>query len=421
MVFIVIFGKKINNNVTLRYHKEAINTLKSNQQIENNEFILNTHSYINKRLYTGKCNLKKPKSLKKLGYKVSSEKLCDFILDTINFFDEVFNIAPKINKNITVFRMSGRTDIIKLNKGSFFIERNYTATSLNPGLPFNFFDTVGSNVYFEIIIPKNTLGFYYNIPYKYEKNKTVEENEFVLPRDSIYYIIDKKNINVLGYKITKFTLLYVKTDVSKEKITKYSDTLDSNKIKYDKKKLKIPKLYHNNFASKLCFLFFKLINMIYKKKLEYNKMHTTLDIKKDGGFKKTKQDIKLYQGYETFKKIKINDKYQNKNYIFASNIFINAFNIRNIEEIMGNPYNKQKHNKYIIEYNIKKGTLYKCKKIKNKSLSISTHITIDQKVKFKVTKIKEIFDRDLNKINYYGNINLKKLKIKVYLYRHILQ
>ena len=88
---------------------------------------------------------------------------------------------------------------------------------------------------------------------------------------------------------------------------------------------------------------------------------------------------------------------------------------------MGNPYNKQTHNKYIIEYNIKKGTLYKCKKIKNKSLSISTHITIDQKVKFKVTKIKEIFDRDLNKINYYGNINLKKLKIKVYLYRHILQ
>jgi hypothetical protein len=391
------FWKKISNNVTYKYYKEAIQTLKGNQQLENNEFILNTHSFINKRLYTGKCEIKKPKTLKKLGYNVSSDKLCQFIIDTINYFDEAIFMAPKIDVNLTVFRMSGRTDIINLSTGTFFIERNYTATSLNPGIPFNFFDPDASNLYFEIIIPKNTPGFYYNVPYQYAKNSNVEENEFILPRDSIYYIVDKKNINVFGFKIIKFTLLYVTTKKSKEKLKNYSETLDSSIVKHSIKNLIIPKLFRTNYMSKVCFIFFNFCKIIHRKKLEFNKIST--NIKNNDGFKKASRDIKVYKGYTNFKKIKINDKYKPADKLTTSYIFINALKIFSLEELMGDPYSKSKYNKFIIEYTLKKGTLYKAVK-KKKNLSINTTLIINKTVKFRVKKINDLIDRDLNKITF---------------------
>lgn len=393
------FWKKIINNVTLKYHREAIYTLKSSNQIENEEFILNTHTYINQRLYTGKCKLRHPNNLKKLGYEVSSERLCDFILDSINYFDKSIDIAPKLDINLTVFRMSSRTDITKLKKGDFFIERNYSSTSLNPGIPFNFFDYNNLNLYFEIILPKKTSGFYYNIPYYYEKDKNVEEDEFILPRNSIYRIVNKKYINVFGYKIMKFILLYIKTEDNSKKIDKYNQQLESSIISY-KKKVCIPELFNKIFASKFCFTFFELCNLIHKKKIEYNKIYTTLDIKKKDGFKKAKKNFKLYQTFSKFKKLQMNDIYKCNKLIFASYIFINAFKIYDIEEIMGEPYKKEKLSTFIVEYNIKKGIEYKAKKINIKSLSINTRVILRENIKFKVKKVSKIFDRDLNRINY---------------------
>ena len=93
--------------------------------------------------------------------------------------------------------MSSREDINSLKIGDRFLENNFSSTSLSPSYPLNFYDPDKKyNNYFEILIPKNSYGIYYNIDYIHKNDVGVNEYEFLLPRETTYQILKRKFINI---------------------------------------------------------------------------------------------------------------------------------------------------------------------------------------------------------------------------------
>ena len=173
------FWKKIHKNITMQYYKNALYFIKGSTFIDS-KHIMYGHEHLNKKLYTGKCPLLRPKERKELGYNVNSDQFCKFLLRTIDFVDKSFINAPKIDKDLIVFRMSSREDINSLKIGDRFLENNFSSTSLSPSYPLNFYDPDKKyNNYFEILIPKNSYGIYYNIDYIHKNDVGVNEYEFL--------------------------------------------------------------------------------------------------------------------------------------------------------------------------------------------------------------------------------------------------
>jgi len=246
------FWKKIYHNDAYIFLKNAI---EFNKNIQNHNFHEFYSGTINMRLYTGKCIIGTNNKLKSFGNinKISSNELCNLTIQVINILDYVFDICPKLPFETIVFRsLSLPIDdlLLKLKEGDYYRELGINCTTLTP---FYIIRRTGgtttnlNNVFLTIILPKDTKCYYMNIPFtsKNNKNNTKEyyynEFELVLPRDCIYLVKSKKELNN-QYFFTLELLYHVPPkDRPIEGINEILPTRNPKKIevKYEKKTCKM--------------------------------------------------------------------------------------------------------------------------------------------------------------------------------------
>jgi hypothetical protein len=384
------FWKKIHKNITMQYYKNALYFIKGSSFIDS-KHIMYGHEYLNKKLYTGKCSLLFPKERNQLGYEVNSDQFCKFLIRTIDLVDKSFINAPKINKDLIVYRISTREDINNLKIGDRFLENNFSSTSLSPSFPLNFYDPDKKyNNYFEILIPKNNYGIYYNIDYTPNKEIEVNEYEFLLPRETTYQILKKKIFKFKNKKFVKYSLILITSEFEKYKIKKINQ--DINKI-ISRKKNNIKINYFDKiFLSSSCQKLFEIIKVLENLVIIHLKNN-------NNDFKNSKQKFITYQSLKISKKLEIGHRFKlNKNTKTVRDI-TSLFYIRGIDGFYGNPYyNSDKKPKTIFKFINHKNTSYKRIIKKNSIYNLNLGIILYKKNNYKVTKIENILDRYFNQI-----------------------
>lgn len=383
------FWKKIHKNITMQYYKKALYFIKGSSVI-NSKNIMHGHEYLNKKLYTGKCKLLTVSERKEFGYDVNSDQFCKFLIKTIDLVDKSFINAPKIDKDLTVYRMSSRKDINSLKVGDRFLENNFSSTSLSPSFPLTFYNTLEkNNNYFEIFIPKNSYGLYYNIDYVPKENIGVNEYEFLLPRETTYQILKKKTFRFKTKKITKYSLLLITSEFQKYKIDKINQPVNKNISKKDRK-IKI-NYYDKIFLSASCLKLFEIIK-VFENLVSFHYKNNS------DTFKKATQKFISYQGLKSNKKLSLGQRYiLNKDTKTVRDI-TSLFNIMNIEGFYGNPYyNTGSRPKTILKF-VNKNVIYKSEKKKNSIYKLDLKVILEKKNKYKVTKIEDVLDREFNQI-----------------------
>jgi len=384
------FWKKIHKNITMQYHKNALYFIKGSSFIDSLHIKFGYY-HINKKLYTGKCGLLFLKERKEYGFDVDSDQFCKFIIKTIDLVDKSFLIAPKIDKDLIIFRMSSRDDLYNLKIGDRFLENNFSACSLSPSYPLSFYDSDKKyNNYFEILIPKNNYGIYYNIKFTPEKNKDTDEYEFLLPRETTYEILKKKVFKFRTKRIVKYTLVLISSEFTKYKIEKINQSLNT---KFSKKEKKIKINYFDKiFLSVECKNFFQIIK-VYENLINLHLKQITKI------FKKSNQKFITYQGLKLNKKFTIGERFKlNKNTKTVRDI-TSLFGIINIESFYGNPYNHKNTNpKTIIKFINEKGTNYRSESKKYSIYKLNLKVILNKKNNYTVTKIEYILDRYFNEI-----------------------
>ena len=387
------FWKKVHKNITMQYHKNALYFIKGSSFIDSLSIKFG-YFHINKKLYTGKCSLLFPKEKKEYGFDVNSDQFCKFIIKTIDFVDRSFELAPKIDKDIFVYRMSTRDNLNNLKIGDRFLENNYSSTSLSPSYPISFYDPDKKyNNYFEILIPKGTYGIYFNINYTPEKGKDTNEYEFLLPRESTYQILKKKVFNFKTKKITKYTLLLISSEFKKNKINNINQTLNK-KVSKKINKIKI-NYYQNIFLSLSCLILFEIITTL-ENIIDFHIKNT---ISNNQEFKKSKKKFITYQAVKVNKKFNIGQRYLLKKNTKTVRDITSLFNIMNIEGFYGNPFhNIHKTPKIILKFINQKGNLYYSENKTHSIYKLNLKVLLDKKNNYKVIKIENILDRYFNQI-----------------------
>ena len=387
------FWKKIHKNITLQYHKNALYFIKGSSFIDSMSVKFG-YFHLNKKLYSGKCSILPEKEKKEYGYNVDSDQFCKFIISTIGLVDKCFNIAPKIDKDLVVFRMSSRDDLNNLKIGDYFLENNFSSTSLSPSYPFTFYNTDNKyNNYFEIFVPKNSFGFYFNIKFTQEKNKSIDEYEFILPRETTYKILKKKFIKTKTKKITKFTLLLVNSNFEKYKIKNINQKVNQKLVK-KKSNVKI-NYFKDSFINRACYLIFNLLISL-EKLISFHLKNLT---KKQ--FTKSKEKFITYQPIYTNKNFNINSIYKLNKDTNTYRDITTIFNIMNIESFFGNPYfNKTRKPIIILKFINKKNSLYQSDNSNKSIYKLDIRVILKKNNKYKVCRIENILDR------YFNNIKL---------------
>jgi hypothetical protein len=383
--FYANFWKKIHKNITMQYYKKALYFIKGSTFIDSNH-IMYGHEHLNKKLYNGKCPLLLPKERKELGYDVNSDQFCKFLLRTIDLVDKAFINAPKIDKDLIVFRMSSREDINNLKIGDRFLENNFSSTSLSPSYPLNFYNPDKKyNNYFEILIPKNSYGIYYNIDYTPKTDFGVNEYEFLLPRETTYQILKKKVFKFKTKKFTKYSLLLITSEFQKYKVEKINQKINKN-ISKKERKVKI-NYFDKVFLSAACQKLFEIIKVIENL--------VSFHLKNNN----SNQKFITYQGLKTNKKLDIGKRFKlNKNTKTVRDI-TSLFNIMGIDGFYGNPYyNTGTKPKTILKF-VNKNVSYKSEKKKNSIYKLNLKVTLGKKNNYKVIKIEDVLDREFNQIH----------------------
>ena len=355
------FWNKILHNNSYVFYKQAILFYANTQ---NNKFHNFFSSLINKRLWSGKCMPDK-KTIENFN-NISPNELCSLVLQVINTLDIVFTIAPKLPKNIVVYRkiiLSEDNYLLHLKKNTFFVSPEFYSTTINPYriIPDDFlFQSLPhipeKYLLFSIILPKNTPAYYINIPFTKDKSSYFEM-EIMLPRNSIYYI---KNISIFQ-NIHLITLQYIDHKQT-HPITKIQNTTPSTFIKnkiFHNKILKtqmkeefwIEKILHKNFnqwnslpenekffnpsissISPLIFFFTnasKINNIIPKNTLIHSKNNIQLYNLLTTLYIPNKNPVLYLYHISNHKKYKMQHKY-NYQYFTLTNIKIKILSQKNI-------------------------------------------------------------------------------------------
>lgn len=384
------FWKKIHKNITMQYYKNALYFIKDSTFIDS-KHIMYGHEHLNKKLYTGECPLLRPKERKELGYNVNSDQFCKFLLRTIDFVDKSFINAPKIDKDLVVYRISSREDINSLKIGDRFLENNFSSTSLSPSYPLNFYDPDKKyNNYFEILIPKNSYGIYYNIDYTHKKDFGVNEYEFLIPRETTYQILKKKVYKFKTKKFIKYSLLLITSEFQKYKVEKINQLVNKN-ISKKEKKVKI-NYFDKVFLSATCQKLFQIISVVENLVSVHLKNNTS-------NLKKSNQRFITYQGFKINKKVEKGQRFKLNKDTKTVRDMTSLFNIRGIDGFYGNPYYKTGSNpKTIFKFVNKKDTTYQSEPKKNSIYKLDLKVTLNKKNSYKVIHIENILDRYFNPI-----------------------
>lgn len=200
------FWNKIYYNKTYELYKIAILYYKN---IKNEKYHLFFSGLINERLHMGRCTVA-TKNMRETFTNLnlntpSSDQLCNFILQLINIFDNLFTIVPKLPIQVVAYRSMGvgnSSPLLYLKKGDYYRSLGLTSCTLNPYYAVERdYKINNTQILFTIILPKNSVCYYMNIPFI--RNKEIfheyifDEHEFVLPRDTIFLVQSvKKRKNV---------------------------------------------------------------------------------------------------------------------------------------------------------------------------------------------------------------------------------
>lgn len=301
------FWKKIFHNDSYIFLQNAIKFYKN---IQNHNFHDGYSSIINMRLYTGKCIVGTNNTLKSFGNKnnISSNELCNLTIQVINILDYVFDICPKLPFETIVFRgLSLPIDdlLLKLKEGDYYRELGINSTTVNPFYILGLFDITNTKnlkkrVFLTIILPKNTKCYYMNIPFTIDKNiegNSLNEFELVLPRDCIYLVKSKKELNNQYFFTLELLHQVPPKDRPIEGIDEILPTRNPKKleVKYEKKKSKMDEC---KWTIRLCRELYNnqkyyLLDKKHEKYIDSKKFWIYIYQSHDKNFIKLQKNIKI--------------------------------------------------------------------------------------------------------------------------------
>jgi hypothetical protein len=348
------------------YNDSYINYKNSILFLKNNYNNSGFSYFINSLLWNGKCisdNYNNESAKEFIHNNNNSfnipnvESLCRLAVNFINSLDEMFIYkCPKLNDHMTVFRSETLSlskenlkDILNIKKGDKLRKLNYLSTSINFSYPLFFLSTGTYHdkkislkelnkknntllVYYYIELPKNTKGYYMNIPFEIDENNYGRnEYEFVLPRGCLFEILDVKKMDylyIIHMKLTHQLNKYepIKDDIDNKNLKIVynefpEEYLDVNKFKnlnkYHKKSYKMNKFIVSYVKNNINGIN-KIVKILYSK----NKLISLLDNNK-------RYYIDLYDlfDYDNLKKNKIIEININSSRLFNLKITSNISNI----------------------------------------------------------------------------------------------
>ena len=314
--YYIIFWKKILNNMSYIFYKEALQFL-ANYSYGDMKFYGNFNKKLNKYLYTGKCDYFSEMDKEIFGTNTTSEDLCNLIKKTILILDNIFEKAPKTPFNFICYRYESRKaddTIFKMKKGDGYINNTFFWTSLDPIHRFSQNEEKG--ILFICLIPEGNFGICWVNPkpigFKIIKKEMAHyggrtiagtEFEFIFPRQCNWVVLDKKKVGntvvfimeLVGNNIDEDLM---ETDfvnyVPRDEVIKRKDFMREN---FYIKKNNL--LNDFSWAINVKIMIEKYIKGLDFTKREYNVINNLMDHIK---MKETKNGIKLIKP-----KIKIND------------------------------------------------------------------------------------------------------------------